>query len=248
MNFVILFLILISIIILFYFLNIRKIELFNNNDDNKKCFDNCLSNILKPPLEDPQNVSTDYNKCDKFFKDSFCQLDVDENKCKCKLQKDNVKYTFNSPENCCSRDCKKLKPEECVSTNNFNKKPYYCNIAGKCIEYNGTIISSHISANNCGNDPLSNQILLPYSTIEECSKSMDQCDLYNVPSRSNAKNKEECLKNVNCGFCSNESGNGKCISGTPAGAIDLMKYYYCTPEQTNGKNKYEYGNHVAYII
>lgn len=238
MNFYILLLILIILIILFYFLNSYKIELFSN-------VENTIPGQL---MEEPENESNDHDVCDNFFKKSFCQLDVDENKCKCKLQKDNVRYTFNSPENCCSRNCSKLKPEDCVSTNNFNKKPYYCNIAGKCVEYKGTIISSHISANNCGMDSLSSQILLPFSTMEECMKTVDQCDLYNVPSRSNAKNKEECLKNVNCGFCSNESGNGKCISGTASGAIDLMKYYYCTPEQTNGKNKYEYGNHVAYII
>jgi hypothetical protein len=254
MNFYLLLLILILLIFSFYFLNLsqnkhKKInEYFIDSINNKKCFDNCFNNALKIYEEEPQNVSTDYDVCDKFFKKSFCQLDVDENKCKCKLQKDNVKYTFNSPANCCSNNCAKLKPEECVSTNNFNKKPYYCNIAGKCIEYKGTIISSHISANNCGNDPLSNQILLPFSTKEECMKTVDQCDLHNNPFRSKAKNKEECLKDVNCGFCTNESNNGKCISGTATGPIDLMKYYYCTPEKTNNSSKYEYGNHVAYIL
>ena len=249
MNFYLLLLILFLLIIIFYFFNKnQKKEYFIDSEYNEKCFNNCLNKSLEPQKDDPVNVSNDYDVCDNFFKKSFCQLDVNENKCKCKLQKDDVKYTFNSPENCCSRNCVKLKPEDCVSTNNFNKKPYYCNIAGKCIEYKGTIISSHISANNCGNDALSNQILLPFSTKEECMKTVDQCDLYNVPSRSNAKNKEECLKNVNCGFCTNESGNGKCISGTAEGPIDLMKYYFCTPEKTNNSSKYEYGNHVAYII
>jgi hypothetical protein len=189
------------------------------------------------------------NKCDDFFdKNSFCQLDIVENKCMCKFQKDSIKDSFDSIATCCNRNCMRLSPEECVDRNSFNEIPYYCNIGGKCVEYKGNILNSHISANNCGNDPLNNQLLLPYASIEECRHSLDPCDKYNVPRQSVHINEANCLKDVNCGFCSNEFGNGKCISGNASGASDMQKYFYCTPYQTNGKNNYKYGNHAAYLL
>ena len=206
-----------------------------------------------------------YQNCNKFFnKNSFCQFNKDTNKCDCRLQKDDIKYSFNSPETCCKENCLSLNEEECSSFNNekceslneeeciFNNKskkmPYYCNIGGICKEFQGTIINSHISANNCGTDPLNNQLLLPYSTKEECNKTSDICDKYNISTQSTNVNKSECLKDINCGFCTNNTGGGKCISGTISGPSDLEKYYYCTPYQTSGDNNYEYGDHVAYLL
>lgn len=188
-------------------------------------------------------------KCNDFFsKNSFCEFDVDTNVCNCKFQKDDVKYIFNSPENCCQETCGKRSKEQCVANNNFTKIPYYCNIGGVCKKYEGTIYESHISVNNCGTDPLNNQLLLPYASLEECSGSVDHCDRYNDPSKSNILNKETCLKDTNCGFCTNDSGGGKCIAGTASGALDMQKYFYCNPTARNGINKYIYGNHSASLL
>lgn len=189
------------------------------------------------------------SECNNFFdKNSFCEYSVDTDKCTCKLQKDDIKYIFNSPENCCKRKCAELPPENCVDNNNFTHIPYYCNIGGVCKEYNGTVISSHISANNCGTDPLNNQITLPYSTFEECKKSIDPCDKYNIPTNSSHVNENNCIQDNNCGFCTNETGSGKCISGTAEGPIDLTKYYFCSTESKDAKNKYIYGDHAAYLL
>ena len=186
--------------------------------------------------------------CNKFFdKNSFCQLDIDNNKCICKFQKDENKYAFNAPEECCNF-CDKIDPEDCLADTTFDKISYYCNIGGKCKEYKGTIINSHISANNCGNDPLNNQILLPYTTLEECSKSINVCDKYNNPLKSTHINKKECLENVNCGYCTNDSNGGKCIEGTSTSPLDLLNYYYCNPNTKLDINKYEYGNHSEYLL
>ena len=191
--------------------------------------------------------STD--KCNNFFdKNSFCQLNVDKNICTCKFQKDSNKYGFDSPETCCNKKCMEKPLEECLDNNDFSKINYYCNIGGKCKEYTGTIINSHISANNCGNDLLTNQILLPYDSLSECSKSLDVCDKYNVPNRSENINKYECLKDSNCGYCTNEYGGGKCISGNATNPLDLMKYYFCVPNAPSNKNNYTYGNHVEYLL
>jgi hypothetical protein len=189
------------------------------------------------------------DNCNNFFdKNSFCSLDVDKNICSCNFQKDQNKYSFNSPETCCNKFCANIPLEECLDNDDFSKVSYYCNIGGKCTKYTGTIVNSHISANNCGNDPLNNQLLLPYESYEECAKNIDVCDKYNIPTRSNHINKDECLKDVNCGYCTNEYGNGKCIGGTATGPLDLMKYYFCSQNKSNNKNVYTYGNHVAYLL
>jgi hypothetical protein len=211
--------IIIFFILFFYYLN-RKIELFSNKKD-----------------------------CDNFFsKNSFCVLNVDKNICSCKFQKDNVKYGFDSPENCCEENCNKIPLKDCVQKNNFTKIPYYCNIGGKCVKYEGTIVDSHIMANNCGIDPLNNQLLLPYASYDECSKSINVCDKYNIPDKSTHLNQSECLKDVNCGFCTNDSGEGKCIEGNATNPTDLERYFYCDRNAKNDVNKYIYGDHSAALL
>jgi len=197
--------------------------------------------------------------CSNFYKNAFCQFDIYRNKNMCKYQKDNVKIAFDAPETCCEDGCPNIDSSKTIkqfstindseslnsfneATSNSNKTSYYCNIGGKCTKYNGTILNSHISTNNCGTDVLNNQLLLPYASYEECSKTLNPCDKYNNPEWSQGKIKTECLKNTNCGFCTNDSGKGKCIEGTATEPLDLNKYYYC-----NG-DKYEYGNHAQYIV
>ena len=226
------YLILILILILIILLNFKLYyhESFKNMNDSK-------------PIENNPD------ECNTFFdKNSYCEYDIDEEICNCKFQKDDVKYIFNSPEPCCIKNCSKFSREKCVDNRNYTKVPYYCNIGGTCKEYEGTIISSHIAANNCGNDPLNNQILLPYASKEACQKSIDPCDKHNIPSRSANINKEECLKDVNCGFCTNDYGGGKCISGTAEGPLDLQKYFFCNVGATVNSNKYTYGNQMEYLL
>jgi hypothetical protein len=77
------------------------------------------------------------------------------------------------------------------------------------------------------------------------------CDKYNNPLNSTHINKAECIKDPKCGYCSNTTGGGKCILGTPDGPADLQKYFYCNPEiKNNGSenNTYKYGDHADYIL
>ncbi len=198
-----------------------------------------------------KKINGNYDNDNEYFidcKNSFCILNQDTNKCECKNQKDDLRYIFDSPSNCCDNECSKIPPDQCHEDNPFYQASYYCNMGGECKKYDGTIRSSHISANYCGNDPLNNQLLLPYASLEECSKSIEPCDKYNVVGGSSHVNRSECLKDVNCGWCSNKSGGGKCISGTASGPNDLNKYFYCTPGDVSGHNSYEYGNHAAYLL
>ena len=198
------------------------------------------------------NNQSEEIECNNFFsKDSYCELDIDKQICSCKMQKDDLKYLFNSPENCCNRNCMKLTPEECNERNEFTDIPYFCNIGGKCVENNGTILQSRIATNNCGLDPLNNQLLLPYASKDECQKNINPCDKYNIPERSSHINEAECIKDVNCGYCTNSTGGGKCILGTAEGPSDFHKYYFCNPDikyNLDQNNRYIYGNHAAYIL
>ena len=195
-----------------------------------------------------ENNNKDY-ECNDFFKNnSFCSTSMDDNECECNFQKDDLRYLFNSPNNCCKKLCKKYSPEKCLNVTPFLKEKYYCRNGDKCTEQTGIILNSRISANYCGNDPLNNQLLLPYASYEECQKTLDVCDKYNVKDRSMNVNKEECLKDINCGFCSNNTGGGKCISGTASGPSDLNKYYYCTPGSVSKTYSYTYGNHMNFLL
>ena len=276
--FVIIFFIILIIIILFnYLIYLEKFANYQTNDDNIKTdidpnddynikMTNVNNEASTDGVEDTDDADdaedaedaedADDNKKSKppmkfdnqYSKNSFCQLDDSKTKCVCKFQKDDIKAAFNSPIVNCDKICSSIKPEDCLENNEFTEKPYFCNIAGKCVEYKGTVVSSHISANNCGTEPLTNQLLLPYASLEECNRTLDPCDIYNNPNNSIHLNRTNCLGNPNCGFCTNSSGEGKCISGHASGPSDLNKYYYCNPYNGNKNNTYEYGNRTAYIL
>jgi hypothetical protein len=243
-NIILLIIILIIFIIILFYIN--KINIINKkniisenfNNDNS-CDNNIDNNILTPVQED---------LCNNFYNNTQCALNIDnDNSCTCKFQKNNIKYSFDSPEFCCKKRCNKNGVNNC-NTCNKNSIPYYCNIGGQCIEYQGTIMNSHISSNNCGTDPLNNQLLLPYASIEECKKSVDICDKYNDNANTVHSNRTNCLADTNCGYCTNDDGGGKCINGTISGPLDLNKYYYCTPYSKSKSNSYEYGNNAQYCL
>ncbi len=244
-----LYILFILIIILFFFYILNKFSIFKIES-----FEN-LSGLLQTdsPLDKDFYVGGDEiptqmlnNNCNAYFnQDSFCQFDLNDNKCKCKYQKDEVKYALDSPVPCCDRLCSLLPPEKCMMADNLKPVTYYCNIGGVCQERTATIRNNMISANNCGNDPLTNELLLPYATKEECMNTIDPCDIYNNDKLNESEKKSVCLKDPRCGFCTNQFGEGKCVSGVTDGPLDRMKYFYCLPGQTDDKYKYYYGDHVA---
>ena len=188
------------------------------------------------------NIEHFDNTCNNFYKNkSFCEIDHDTNKCDCRYQKDGVKYNFDSPNICCKRVCSEIPLDECIDTKNDTEMHYYCQVAGKCLRYTGSILNKYTSSNNCGTDPLNNQLVIPYESEEDCMKELEPCYKYNVNNRSININKEECLKDVNCGFVKSKYGDGKCISGTAEGPLDLNKYYYASIYNREG-NEYYYGS------
>jgi len=175
-----------------------------------------------------------------FFKNkSFCTFNKDSNKCTCTYQHDKMHIPYVAPETACNNKCINVKnANECIGKN--NEIDYYCKINGKCVEFKGTNQSNYISLNNCGVDKLSNQIILPYTTKEDCEGSLNVCDSFNKSEYRESEKKEKCLKNTQCGFCANKFGEGKCVQGTAEGPLDLNNN--CTANPTNSQNKYSYGD------
>lgn len=181
------------------------------------------------------------DKCNNFFKNkSFCQFNIDSNECGCYYQKDGINKSFKAPEDCCKNECSKYDKSNC----NFNEKKfklnYYCNIAGKCKEFSGTSLNSRISENSCGLSRLSQNLILPYQTKEQCEKDNNICKKYNDNSKSNEYNKKNCISNINCGFCENDYNQGICMEGNSEGPLDKLKYGDLCKV---GKN-YFYGNNI----
>ncbi len=174
---------------------------------------------------------------------SFCAFDVNQNKCVCASQKDDARLQFPNNPNCCETKCNALPKEKCVQ-NKLNTK-YYCNIAGKCKEYNATIQDSVIMANICGIDNVTNQYIMPFMSKEECINKSDPCSKYNDEKLGISDREKSCLNNTNCGMCYNESGEGKCVTGSPMGPSDMDSYYFCKPSErkSDGSNNgiYKYG-------
>ncbi len=175
---------------------------------------------------------------------AFCAYDLNKDKCVCASQKDDARLQFPNNPDCCTTQCSALPKEKCVAPQDLDIK-YYCNVSGKCKEYNATMKDSVIMANICGIDNVTNQYIMPFSSKEECERSSDVCNKYNDKNLSAAIIEKNCLNDTNCGMCYNESGVGKCVSGSPAGPNDLDAYYFCKPStrKSNGSNNgiFKYG-------
>jgi len=128
----------------------------------------------------------------------------------------------NNETNCCKYKCN--KPTK-------RGKPYYCNYNGQCI----VRYAEYPWQKFCGVNRLNT---LPKETFD----SIEMC-LHNVnPYRS--YNKIECLETDGAGWCTDYTGEGLCIPGTPWGPTDMRKYHMCYVNQyhnnKDNKNAWEY--------
>jgi len=199
-----------------------------------------FSFIYRLNIKNKTNSESFQNYINPFFKNkTFCSYDNQNNKCKCVYQKDNINIPFECSDNNCNNKCMNKSRIECEKNTN-DKIFYYCQKGNKCKRYEGTNRSQYISTNNCGFDPLTNLLKLPYLDEKSCKKSINVCNSYNDPNLNTLEIKEKCLKNTSCGFCTNKYGEGKCVEGTAEGPLDLT--LFCTLNNNDKNNKYEYGN------
>ena len=163
-------------------------------------------------------------------KSNFCNWSLDENKCKCVFQKDNLNHQFDSFSPCCNNICETRNEDNCVKDRGVY---YWCIRDNKCVKQNAYIDNNRISGNNCGLDVLTNNVLRPYTDKESCLRDIDPCSKY--------KNKNDCIKDNNCGYCTNINNVGKCVEGTASGPINLFKYNFCVPNRRN-RNAWFHGS------
>ncbi len=210
----------------------------------KHYFKNFLktTETFEQDIKKENNWNQDWNQNCKG--NAFCAYDLNKDACVCASQKDDARLQFPNNPNCCNIQCNALPKEKCVKSGDLDIK-YYCNVSGKCKEYNATMKDSVIMANICGIDNVTNQYIMPYASKEECENMSDVCNKYNNKNLSAAEVEKGCLNDTNCGMCYNESGVGKCVMGSPAGPNDLDKYYFCKPSErkSNGSNAgiFKYG-------
>ncbi len=200
-------------------------------------------------LKDLLIVTERFEKNNNCKGNAFCAYDLNKDKCVCASQKDDARLQFPNNPDCCESQCNTLPKEKCVKPNDLNIK-YYCNVSGKCQEYNATIKDSVIMANICGIDKTTNQYIMPFSSKEDCERLSDVCNKYNDKELSNSQIEKNCLNNTNCGMCYNETGVGKCVSGSPAGPNDLNTYYFCKPNERKSNTHqvggiYKYGKEFS---
>ncbi len=238
LNFCLYSLFLIILLTIFFYLK----KYFNNKNNNilnikEKLYINDTFNNKNESENESEN-----NECDNLGLNYFCAYDFNENNYKCAGQKDDARLQFTgiNPK-CCKKDCSKDEEKSSIK--------YYCNIAGKCQEYNATIKDSVIMANICGIDNVTNQYVMPFISKEECEKNSDICNKYNDKKLSLKERENSCLNDTNCGICYSENGEGKCVMGSPAGPADLDTYYFCKPSErnNNGSNNgiYKYGKEFS---
>ena len=78
-----------------------------------------------------------------------------------------------------------------------------------------------------------------YHSKEKCIEKNDSCHKYN---------KQDCLKQDKCGYCSNNKNGGMCLSSTPDGPIDLQ-YNMCHPSSgSTSSNKFTMGASNGFIL
>ena len=99
------------------------------------------------------------------------------------FKKDRLNYTFPVPDKCCPIDCGSLSKSQCISRGNTDSEIetsyYFCPNKGVCERLIAYQDADRVSSNFCGIDTLTNQLIYPYLTEEECSNNISQCSKYN---------------------------------------------------------------------
>lgn len=221
-------LLVILIIILFIIYYIRRnenVENFNSHHVNNK------------------------NECPKINNQtSFCNWDNNDKKCYCSYQPGLAYTNFPQNPNCCDKSCVELSEDECQKNNLEGNVTYYCPVNGECQEFMGYKTNTKISANTCGLDKLNYQTIYPFLSKRDCQLSINQCDLYNNTNLTSSEQKEKCLQQTFCGWCTNNLGVGKCIEGTASGPNNIYKYNFCKLNSNSSNNSYTHGSNLEFNI
>lgn len=109
---------------------------------------------------------------------------------------------------------------------------YYCIAPCKkvgCIKKKYNVLDP--SKNTCGQNGFSQVPLNVYYSEEDCLEDNFPCN--DLP-------KDKCLLKTQCGWCTNNSGQGICVRGTTSGSLDPK--IPCVPDREKGTSAYFKGN------
>lgn len=96
-------------------------------------------------------------------------------------------------------------------------RSFWCIENDKCVRHEEDPLRPW--KNTCGSSTWLSQVPPPvYQSLESCQKGKNPCD--NLEYHS-------CIETERCGWCQDRNGNGKCVSGTQEGPLDLS--LNCTP-------------------
>ena len=159
----------------------------------------------------------------------FCAWNVNNKTCYCTYQPGLTRTNFPQNPSCCDKSCAELSEEDCNLMPNpqYNNINYYCPIDGQCQKFIGKTSNDMISTNTCGYDKLNYQTIYPFLTKADCEQFLDPCGVNNNDKYSISEQRESCLNNEFCGWCTNDQGIGQCISGTATGPVNIYKYNFC---------------------
>ncbi len=154
--------------------------------------------------------------------------------------------TLNAGIKCCKCHWKrpglnlKIDPECCRNKcNKINIKPtgipYYCKQHQVCIKK----YTKSLNDRFCGYYTLYNTAAKIYDTLDQCRN-----DVFKF---SNL-NKEQCLNTNGAGWCTDYLGEGICVTGTPVGPLDTIRYDTCFPNQITNRNSWIPGYRDPYLI
>lgn len=145
----------------------------------------------------------------------------------CLLLKGN--YVNNIPKKYCKKVCPEVE-----NFTNFEKNPkpsyYYCynSCKNKCEKHKYNPLEPY--KNTCGENGLSQVPLEVYLSEEKCLANTLPCDKLS---------KDKCLKNPQCGWCTNGIGKGMCFRSTPEGTFNLE--LPCQPSRVKPTNSFTPG-------
>jgi hypothetical protein len=118
-----------------------------------------------------------------------------------------------------------------INIENFDNKKVYCFQNNKCVE----------KENNkpaiCGMSTMTNDPNPIYNDLENCKKANLKCE---------GLSREQCMITSQCGWCTNQFGEGKCIYGDPTGPQNPI--IQCYPEIVQDNiNSYIKGDAVPFV-
>ncbi len=205
-------------LILFLFLVYYLLMSTKNNENYISRYNRCYETV------DCSKKKKKIDKCIFPFRGEWTKCGSDTRnageKCyKCPWKRPGL--DLKSTSHCCQNKCNNVKVKP-------TGIPYYCKDYQVCIKKYANSPKERV----CGLYMLYNTPAKIYNTLNECNN--DVLPYIHL-------NKEQCLNTTDAGWCTDYLGKGVCVSGTPVGPTDTVRFDTCFPNQITNKNSWTPG-------